>query len=76
MKILLILIMVNAAIMLITYFTALFKNSTKLLLLFRYTMLTLILLLCGTWVTSLVLGQPFHMLLGLIVIFIILYAFS
>lgn len=76
MKILLILIMIMAAIMIITYFIAAFTRKHKLLIAFRVAMLILILLILITWIVSMILKQPFHILLGLAIIFIIMYIYS
>lgn len=76
MKILLILIMIMAAFMILTYFIAAITCKHKMLIAFRVTMLILILLLLITWITSMVLKQPFHILLGLAILFITLYIFS
>ncbi len=76
MKILLILIMIMAAIMIVTYFIAAISRKHKLLIAFRVTMLILILLILITWIVSIILKQPFHILLGLAIIFIIMYAYS
>ena len=76
MKILLILIMVMAAIMIITYLIAAITRKHKLLIAFRVSMLILILLILITWITSMILKQPFHILLGLAIIFIVMYIYS
>lgn len=76
MKILLILIMVMAALMILTYFIAAITKTHRMLIAFRITMLILILLITITWITSMVLQQPFHILLGLAIIFIIMYYYS
>ena len=76
MKILLILIMGVAAIMISTYFIAVLTRKSKMLILFRITMLILIALLLITWFVSIILGQHLFLLLGLAILFIILYAFS
>lgn len=76
MKILLILIMVMAALMILTYFIAAITRKHKMLIAFRITMLILILLILITWITSMILKQPFHLLLGLAIIFIIMYIYS
>ncbi|MBQ9983434.1 MAG: hypothetical protein IJP29_02480 [Lachnospiraceae bacterium] len=76
MKILLILIMVAALVMIITYFIAFTSQKRDRLIPFRISMLVLILLIIITWIVSMVLHQPFHILLGLAVIFILLYIYS
>jgi len=76
MKVLLVLIMIMAALMIFTYFIAALTKTHKTLIAFRITMLLLILLLIITWITSLILKQPFHLLLGLAIIFIIMYIYS
>lgn len=76
MKFLLFFIIVMAFIMLTIYFIALITQSSKLLILFRITMLIVIGLLLISWIVSIILKQPFHLLLGLAVIFILLYVFS
>lgn len=76
MKILLILIMVMAAIMITVYFIAALTRKSKILILFRITMLILIALLLITWIVSIILGQHFILLLGLAILFIVLYVFS
>ena len=76
MKVLLILIMIMAAIMIVMYFLAAITRKGKALIAFRYTMLILIILILITWIVSMVLHQPFHILLGLAIIFIIMYIYS
>lgn len=76
MKYFLILIMVMAAIMIIAYFIALFTKKHKWLIYFRITMLLLIAFLLVAWIASIILGQHLILLLGLAIIFIVMYAFS
>lgn len=76
MKYLLIFIMAIAAIMILLYFIALFTKSNRVLIAFRIAMLFLIILLIISWITSIVLKQHFILLLGLAILFIIMYIFS
>lgn len=76
MKFLLILIMVIGAIMLLLYFMALYLDNNRLMILFRITMLILIITLLVSWIVSIVLGQQFILLLGLALLFIGMYALS
>lgn len=76
MKFLLILIMCIAALMILTYFIAAITKNHKFLIAFRIIMLLVILLLFVTWIVSIILQQPFHILLGFAIFFIILYIFS
>lgn len=76
MKFLLILIMVIGAIMLLLYFMALYLDNNRLMILFRFTMLILIITLLISWIVSIVLGQQFILLLGLALLFIGMYALS
>lgn len=76
MKVLIILIMIMAAIMIFTYVIAAISRKQNMLIAFRITMLILILLLIVTWIVSMVLKQPFHILLGLAIIFIVMYIYS
>lgn len=76
MKFLLILIMVIGAIMLMFYFMALFLDNTRMLILFRIAMLILIVALVISWIVSILAGQQFILLLGLAILFILLYVYS
>lgn len=76
MKFLLILIMVIGAIMLALYFMALYTGSNRILIAFRIAMLVLIITLIIAWIVSIVLGQHFILLLGLALLFIVMYALS
>ena len=51
-------------------------KQNKMLIIFRFIMLALIILLILAWIASIVLGQHFILLLILAVIFILLYVFS
>ncbi len=76
MNFLLILIMVIGAIMLVLYFIALYTGSNRMLIAFRIAMLVLIVTLIIAWIVSIVLGQQFILLLGLALLFIVMYALS
>ncbi len=76
MKFLLILIMVIGAIMLALYFIALYTGSNRMLIAFRIAMLVLIVTLIIAWIVSIILGQQFILLLGLALLFIVMYALS
>ncbi len=76
MKFLLILIMVIGAIMLALYFIALYTGSNRMLIAFRIAMLVLIVTLIIAWIVSIILGQQFILLLGLALLFIMMYALS
>ncbi len=76
MKFLLILIMVIGAIMLALYFIALYTGSNRMLIAFRIAMLVLIVTLIIAWIVSIILEQQFILLLGLALLFIVMYALS
>lgn len=76
MNILLYLIMALAAIMIILYIIAFITKSSRMLIAFRLSMLVLIATLGITFIISLCLKQPFYLLLGLAILFIVLYIFT
>ena len=76
MKYLLILTMLIAAAMLITYFIAAYTENYKIHLTFRVLMLLVILLLFVMIILSIVKQLPFYPLLALLIIFLVLFKYS
>ena len=76
MKYLLILTMLVAAAMLITYFIAAYTENYKIHLTFRVLMLLVILLLFIMLILCIIKQLPFYPLLALLLIFLILFKYS